>query len=65
MSKIDKNREKISILLAPAFKTNYPEDYERVLGGLKNLAAATEEIAASSNVILSAANSVKSTLEQL
>lgn len=29
--------EKISILLAPAFKANYPEDYERVLGGLKNL----------------------------
>ena len=32
---------------------------------IQNLAAATEEIAASSNVILSAANSVKSTLEQL
>lgn len=29
--------EKISILLAPAFKANYPGDYERVLGGLKNL----------------------------
>lgn len=29
--------EKISILLAPAFKANYPKDYERVLGGLKNL----------------------------
>ena len=29
--------KKISILLAPAFKANYPEDYERVLGGLKNL----------------------------
>ena len=28
--------EKISILLAPAFKANYPGDYERVLG-LKNL----------------------------
>ena len=29
--------EKISILLAPAFKANYPGDYEKVLGGLKNL----------------------------
>lgn len=27
--------EKISILLAPAFKANYPEEYEKVLGGLK------------------------------
>lgn len=29
--------EKISILLAPAFKANYPDEYERVLGGLKKL----------------------------
>ncbi len=27
--------EKISILLAPAFKANYPQEYEQVLGGLK------------------------------
>jgi len=27
--------ERISILLAPAFKANYPQEYERVLGGLK------------------------------
>ncbi len=27
--------EKISILLAPAFKANYPREYETVLGGLK------------------------------
>lgn len=27
--------EKISLLLAPAFKANYPEEYESVLGGLK------------------------------
>ena len=27
--------EKISILLAPAFKANYPKEYEQVLGGLK------------------------------
>ncbi len=32
-----KNGEKISLLLAPAFKANYPEEYESVLGGLKNL----------------------------
>ena len=29
--------ERISILVAPAFKANYPEEYERVLGGLKSL----------------------------
>lgn len=29
--------EKISILLAPAFKANYPNEYEKVLGGLKKL----------------------------
>jgi NAD-dependent dihydropyrimidine dehydrogenase PreA subunit len=29
--------EKISILLAPAFKANYPQEYGSVLGGLKNL----------------------------
>lgn len=27
--------EHISILVAPAFKANYPDEYERVLGGLK------------------------------
>ena len=27
---------KISILLAPAFKANYPREYEKVLGGLKS-----------------------------
>lgn len=32
-----KKGEKISILLAPAFKANYPSEYEKVLGGLKNL----------------------------
>lgn len=29
--------EKISILLAPAFKANYLEEYENILGGLKGL----------------------------
>ena len=29
--------EKISILIAPAFKANYPNEYESVLGGLKAL----------------------------
>lgn len=32
-----KRGEKISLLLAPAFKANYPGEYERVLGGLKKL----------------------------
>ncbi|MCR5801337.1 MAG: response regulator [Lachnospiraceae bacterium] len=32
-----KKGEKISILLAPAFKANYPDEYESVLGGLKQL----------------------------
>lgn len=32
-----KKGEKISLLLAPAFKANYPSEYERVLGGLKQL----------------------------
>lgn len=32
-----KKGEKISILLAPAFKANYPKEYEAVLGGLKKL----------------------------
>ncbi len=32
-----KRGEKISILLAPAFKANYPREYESVLGGLKKL----------------------------
>lgn len=32
-----KRGEKISILLAPAFKANYPREYEYVLGGLKQL----------------------------
>ena len=31
--------EKISILIAPAFKANYPNEYEAVLGGLKALGA--------------------------
>ncbi|MFG6394654.1 MAG: 4Fe-4S binding protein [Lachnospiraceae bacterium] len=29
--------ERISLLLAPAFKANYPAEYEKVLGGLKDL----------------------------
>lgn len=32
-----KNGEKISVLIAPAFKANYPEEYAKVLGGLKSL----------------------------
>ncbi len=32
-----KKGEKISILLAPAFKANYPDEYETVLGSLKEL----------------------------
>lgn len=32
-----KKGKHISILLAPSFKANYPEEYERVLGGLKSL----------------------------
>lgn len=34
-----KKGEKISILIAPAFKANYPDEYESVLGGLKELGA--------------------------
>lgn len=30
-----RNGERISILLAPAFKANYPREYEKVLGALK------------------------------
>ncbi len=30
-----KRGEQISVLLAPAFKANYPKEYEKVLGGLK------------------------------
>lgn len=30
-----KRGEKLSVLLAPAFQANYPDRYERVLGGLK------------------------------
>ncbi len=30
-----KKGEAVSVLIAPAFKANYPEEYERVLGGLK------------------------------
>jgi iron only hydrogenase large subunit-like protein/ElaB/YqjD/DUF883 family membrane-anchored ribosome-binding protein len=30
-----KKGEKISVLIAPAFKANYPDEYEKVLGGLK------------------------------
>ncbi|MCR5251514.1 MAG: EAL domain-containing protein [Lachnospiraceae bacterium] len=29
--------EEISLLIAPAFRANYPEEYDRVLGGLKAL----------------------------
>ena len=29
--------ENISLLLAPAFKANYPDEYESVLGGLKDM----------------------------
>jgi len=32
-----KKGERISVLIAPAFKANYPRDYEAVLGGLKSL----------------------------
>ena len=32
-----KKGEEISLLLAPAFKANYPDEYESVLGGLKEL----------------------------
>ncbi len=34
-----KRGEKISLLIAPAFLADYPDDYERVLGGLKKLGA--------------------------
>ena len=30
-----KRGEKVSVLIAPAFKANYPKEYEKVLGGLK------------------------------
>ncbi len=32
-----KKGEEISVLIAPAFKANYPKEYESVLGGLKKL----------------------------
>ncbi len=32
-----KSGEKISLLIAPAFKANYPQEYQAVLGGLKSL----------------------------
>ncbi len=32
-----KKGEKISVLLAPAFAANYPNEYKRILGGLKKL----------------------------
>ncbi len=32
-----KKGEEISVLIAPAFKANYPREYESVLGGLKKL----------------------------
>ncbi len=32
-----KKGEKISLLLAPAFKANFPDEYESALGGLKDL----------------------------
>ena len=34
-----KRGEKISLLIAPAFRADYPNEYERVLGGLKKLGA--------------------------
>ena len=30
-----KKGESISVIIAPAFKANYPNEYEKVLGGLK------------------------------
>lgn len=35
--KMASHAKSISILLAPAFKANYPKEYESVLGGLKKL----------------------------
>lgn len=32
-----RNGKRISLLLAPSFKANYPDEYEQVLGGLKQL----------------------------
>lgn len=32
-----KKGEKITLLIAPAFKANYPDEYAQVLGGLKEL----------------------------
>ncbi len=32
-----RNGENISLLIAPAFKANYPDEYESVLGGLKSM----------------------------
>lgn len=32
-----KNGEQISLLIAPAFKANYPREYESILGGLKQM----------------------------
>lgn len=32
-----RNGEQISLLIAPAFKANYPNEYESVLGGLKKM----------------------------
>ena len=32
-----KHGQKISVILAPAFEANYPDQYERILGGLKKL----------------------------
>lgn len=32
-----KKGESISVIIAPAFKANYPNEYEKVLGGLKKL----------------------------
>lgn len=32
-----KRGERISLLVAPAFKANYPNEYEQILGGLKRL----------------------------
>ncbi len=32
-----KSGQPISVLIAPAFKANYPKEYEKVLGGLKKM----------------------------
>ena len=39
-----KKGEEISVLIAPAFKANYPREYESVLGGLKKSQAFYQRI---------------------